>query len=248
MQESNKLFKNKELLWLSIAVLSVSVALVAIMADPSDAEAASWRATGDGLTNGKATIYCESNSSGTAYTIYKRSAPGRAATKLFSIKVSMLDYVTLAGYYNGNIFYSVGMSHAIPRTLKVYKTSTKKIKTFKGPGADFQMSGKYLIAMSDPSNVHSARKLYSINMSTCKSKKISSASFGYTIRKGKLYFLKGTSLKKSNYSYLLGVYRSKLTGRSQKRVTKTVRGHDAYMYERSASIVTPSNKYVTVKF
>lgn len=252
---TNTQAKNGKIVLFILTIFVVaSIALVSVLANPSTAEAASWHKSGEKLTNGKATIYStskmSSNGSDMIHTVYKRDAPGKNAKKLFSTKISFVESFYLHGYSNGNVFYSTGMGAAVSRQLKVFKSSTKTTKRISGVGANYQTSGKYLIGMAAPNNV-GARSLRCVNMSTCKVKKIASKAFDCKIRNGKLYFLKGTSYKKSDGSYSIGIYKCKLNGKSQKSISKKVRGYYAAFGSkaRTALVLSTSDpRSVTLKY
>lgn len=229
--------------WAAISAFALAVMTCLVFVD--EADAATWRKSGEDLKCGGSRIYWTvdnpyyyDGSHKVTFSVYKKSK-GDISKKLCSVKARD---VNLCGYYKKKLYYSTDASGSFAGSLYVYKEKTKKKKRIIKYGYNFEIKGKYLIGVPN-SGDWGPMELYSVNMSTAKVKRISSYAFGYRIRGSKIYYMKTAKPKYGSINpYNVRVMKCNLNGSKRKAVSKSysaryfslINSHSAeYTYEYS---------------
>lgn len=240
--------------WAAISAFALAVITCLVFVD--DAEAATWKKSGDDLVSGSSRIYYSmidpynfDGSHKVTFIIYKKTKNG-SPKKICSVKARDIN---LCGYYKKKLYYSTDASGSFSGSLYVYKEKTKKKKRLIKYGYHFEIKGKYLIGVPN-SGSWGPMELYSVNMSTAKAKRISSYAVGYRIRGSKIYYMKTAKPKRGSINpYNVRVMKCNLSGSKRKAVSKSYSARyfgliDSHSAEYSYEYPNGDSVYRTIRF
>lgn len=206
--------------WAAISAFALAVMTCLVFVD--DADAATWRKSGEDLRCGGSKIYYVSSNPSAfpggekaTITIYKKTR-NSSPKKICSVKA--YD-VNLCGYYKKKLYYSKDAAGSMPGSLCVYNEKKKKAKRLVKHGYYFKSKGKYLIGQPN-TGAWTPMNLYSVDMSTSKVRKITSSATDFLIKGSKVYYLQSSKRVVSNGNFRFRVMKCKLNSSTKKAVSK----------------------------